>query len=213
MTAPLLRVGINLGNKALVRQDGNHLTGLAPDIARFLADRLHAFPEFCLYDSAALLAADYRDGWDIAFLAIEASRRATLAFSRPYTSIQATLALRAEQSAMTCREVLDNPRMKILSARGAAYHVQLEKQAHRAMVVSAASPGQAIACGRSGEAHAVAGVRQSLEEAFGADPEWRVLPDNFVNIDQAVAVAHSRMTLLAEIDNHLLELSESLGKP
>ncbi len=210
MSLPKLRVGINLGNKALVRRGQNSLTGQAPELARSLAGRLDMSPDFRLYDSAALLAADYRDGWDIAFLAIEPSRRETLAFSRPYMSIEATIAVRVGLAAQNCREVIDDPEINILSAKGAAYHSKLEKLHGQALIVEADGPADAIERGRSGEANAVAGIRQSLEAGFSADPGWRVLPDSFARIEQAIAVARHRKELIIAINEQLSEILDTL---
>jgi polar amino acid transport system substrate-binding protein len=183
-----LRAAMNLGNRALVRPDGDGLTGVSPALARRLAEALGVSVELRRYDSARAVWETAQTGvWDVAFLAIDPKRTEKLAFSRPYVRIEGTYAVRAA-SAFADVAQADSAGHTVLVARGAAYDLFLTGALHHAAIIRAASPTESMQRFRDGEGDLVAGVRQSLETHFRGDPAYRILPGRFTTIDQAICV-------------------------
>jgi polar amino acid transport system substrate-binding protein len=102
-----LRAAINVGNKALVQQDGDQLRGVSPALAARLAESLGAELETVIYSSANEVVTDADSGrWDVAFLAVDPGRADRVTFADAYVTIETTYAVRAAldasgQSALT----------------------------------------------------------------------------------------------------------------
>lgn len=183
-----LRAAINIGNGALVQDDGTALGGVSPALAARLAGRLGLPVDLRRYSGARLVFEDAdRDAWDIAFLAIDPLRAEKVAFSRPYVLIESTYAVRAD-SPFERIEQADRPGRQLLVARGSAYDLHLSKAIAHATLIRADSPKASMQRFRDGEADMVAGVRQSLDAEFGSDPAFRILPGRFKSIEQAMVV-------------------------
>lgn len=183
-----LRAAMNLGNKALVRAEGDGLVGVSPALARRLAEALGVPLELRRYDSARAVWETAQTGvWDVAFLAIDPKRMEKLAFSRPYVRIEGTYAVRADSPVAEVAQA-DAPGHSILVARGAAYDLFLTDAVQHATLIRAASPAESMQRFRDGEGDLVAGVRQSLEGHFRDDPAYRILPGRFTTIEQAMCV-------------------------
>ena len=81
-----LRAGINLSNFLLVtgRASSGDPIGIAPDMARAIADRLGVAVSYVTFASPGELTdAAERDLWDIGLIAAEPARAKTIAFSPP----------------------------------------------------------------------------------------------------------------------------------
>jgi polar amino acid transport system substrate-binding protein len=87
-----LRVAINFGNPVLAqRGPGGEPRGVSAALARELAKRLNVPIDFVTFDEAGKVAeAASQDKWDIAFLAIDPKRAATIDFTPPYVLIEGT---------------------------------------------------------------------------------------------------------------------------
>ena len=188
-----LRVGLNMNNAALIRKDGAGYTGVAYALAQRLADAAGLRLEPVEYPNARSVVDAVGSDWDIAFLAIDPARTDRIAFSGPYRSVEATFLVRDRAPNLRCSDVLASGD-PILSARGAAYHAQLEPLAKPEALIVAASPAEALERFRSGEGSALAGIRNTL--AAQEDAGFGVVPDCFARIEQAVALPlHNRAQL------------------
>lgn len=195
-----IRAAINLGNRALVQQGEGGLTGVSPALARRLADEIGAAFEPVIYEGAGAVFADAgRDAWDVAFLAIDQKRAETVAFTRPYVTIEATYAVRADSPVREVEDV-DRPGRVVLVAAGSAYDLHLTRTLAHARIERAASPGASFAAFREGAADAVAGVRQSLARAFEGDASVRLLPGAITRIEQAMVLPRGGDPRLAALD-------------
>lgn len=190
----VLRAALNLNNAALVQKAGDSYTGLAPDLARRIADAAGRQLRFVDYPSARAIVKDTAQAWDIAFLAIDPSRLDRLAFSKPYHSVEATFLVQADQS--SCSEVLAGEH-RIISAKGAAYHSPLAAEVGGDRLIVAESPAEAAELFRQGHGEALAGIRETLGTAGSGT---RVLPDVFARIEQAVAVPIGASDLMRQIE-------------
>jgi polar amino acid transport system substrate-binding protein len=198
-----LRVGINVGNSALARDDGGTLTGPAPDLARVLAREAGLALEFVVFTAALDLAkAAAEDRWDVGFLANDPARSHLVACSRPYLTIEATFAHRPEGAATTPSEA-DRPGLSIISVTGAAFDGPLRAMMKHAAVLPSASGPDAVKRFLAGEADLVAGVRQTLERRIGDDPGAIIMADSFGMVEQTIAVPSARASQVALLNRFL----------
>lgn len=207
-----LRVAVNLANAALVKQqaDGS-LTGPIAELSAQLAARLGVPPEFIRYPSGGAILAEIGTGrWDIAFLAVDPARADRLAFSRPYTRIEATFIVPAGSSPTRAADA-DATGLRIATARDAAYELHLRRSFTRAEIVSHDTPSAAIEAVLAGRCDLAAGIRQALQNAAAAHPDLRVLPDAFMAVPQAIAVAIARTRGAAYLDAFIAEIGARDG--
>lgn len=186
----VLRVAINTGNRALVQQDGDTLTGVSPALAARLATEIGAQMHAIVYDGAGKVFADAdRDVWDVGFLAIDAMRAEKIAFTEPYIVIEATYAVRADAPFKDVADI-DTAGVHVLTASGSAYDMHLTKTLTQATLERLGTPPESFAAFKAGKCDAVAGVRASLEGVFGNDPTMRILPGVLTSVQQAMVLPH-----------------------
>jgi polar amino acid transport system substrate-binding protein len=184
----LLRAAINTGNRALVQERDGALHGVSPALARRLAEEVGVPLEPVVYSGAGRVFADAGTGaWDVAFMAIDPARAERVAFTRPYHTIEATYAVRAD-SPLDDPDAADSPGVTILTSTGSAYELHLGKALRHARLERTGTPAESFEEFRAGRGDAVAGVRASLERAFGDDPGYRVLSGALVRVEQAMAL-------------------------
>lgn len=184
----ILRAAINTGNRALVQQRDGALHGVSPALARRLAGRLGLRLEPVVYEGAGRVFADAeRDVWDIAFLAIDPERARKVTFTRPYHTIEATYAVRAGSTIREPAEA-DLEGVEVLTSTGSAYALHLAGALRHARLLHSGTPPESFEEFRAGRGDVVAGVRASLERAFGDDPEIRVLPGVLTKVEQAMVL-------------------------
>ena len=119
-----LRAGINMANTLLVTGStpAGEPTGVAPDMAREIADRLGVAVSYVPFASPGEVAdAAGSDAWDIALIAAEPARAETIAFSAAYVEIEATY-LVSESSSFRSVEDVDRPGMRIAVSASAPTH-------------------------------------------------------------------------------------------
>jgi polar amino acid transport system substrate-binding protein len=189
-----LKVGINFGNVVIAQKDPTTGAprGVAVDIAHELGRRLGVPVDVVVYDAAgAMVAAQARDGWDVAFLGAEPERMAVLDFTAPYVVIEGTYLVR-DASAWRSVAELDRPGVRIAAGLNSAYDLYLSRNLKAAALQRAPTSSAAIALFQSENLDAAAGVREALVDAAKATPGLRVLGDSYMQIGQAVAVPKGR---------------------
>lgn len=195
-----LRFAINLGNAVLARTlpDGAP-GGITVEIAHKIAAALGRTARFVTYPAAGKVVGDAQnDRWDIAFLAVDPEREAVLRFTQPYITIQGTVLVKAE-SRWQSVEQMDRPDVVINVGKGAAYDLHLTRQLQHATLNRLASSQEAIDAFLRGEGDMAAGIRQPLERAARERAGYRVLPDNFGAINQAICVPRSQAALCQQV--------------
>lgn len=197
-----LRAAVNLGNAAIARRTAaGELEGIGPALAARLAGEIGVALEPVVYEGAGRVFADAETGaWDVAFLAIDPRRAEVVAFTRPYLTIEAIYAVRADSPFRDVGEA-DRPGRRLLVAQGSAYDLHLSEVVRHAALVRAGSPGESMRLFRDGEGDMVAGVRESLEREFGGDPGFRVLPGRFKAIEQAMVLPRHDPRLVEALDD------------
>ena len=201
-----LRFAINLGNAVLATRDAQGKPGgLTVELANRLAQALKRNAAFVTYSTAGNVVADAgKDIWDIAFLAIDPKREALLNFTAPYITIQGTLLVRA-QSHWQCVGEMDKPGVVINVGQNAAYDLWLTRELRHATLNRLASSQAAIDAFLQGVGDMAAGIRQPLEKAAQDNAGFRVLADDFTQIQQSIAVANSDSRYFAAITAQLAQ--------
>lgn len=184
-----IRFAINLGNAVLATTlpDGAP-GGITVEIARKIATALGLQPRFVTYSTAGQVVDDAQNSrWDIAFLAVDPKREEVLRFTQPYIQIQGTVLVKAK-SIWQSVDQMDRPGVVINVGKGAAYDLHLTRQLQHATLNRLDSSQAAIDAFLSGEGDMAAGIRQPLTRAAHEQAGYRVLPDNFGAINQAICV-------------------------
>lgn len=201
----VLRTAFNTGNHALVQQNGSDWTGISPALARRLAGTLDVRLEPVVYAGAGLVFEDAgNDMWDVAFLAIDPKRAEKVSFTRPYVTIEATCAVRSYGPVQDLAD-LDQHGVRLLTAKGSAYDLHLTKSLRHAHLDRLGTPSDSFAAFRTGSWDAVAGVRASLEAAFGDDTGVRVLPGALTKVQQAMVLPGRQNPAIDPLDAFVAE--------
>lgn len=205
-----LRFAINLGNPVLAFiSPSGEPEGISVALARRIAQALGAEAQFTTYPTAGSVVAAAQAGeWDIAFLARDPARAQTLRFTESYITIQGTMMVAAEADVRSVAQ-MDSEGLTINVGKGAAYDLWLTRNFSRAVLLRQASSQAAIDAFLNGEGDAVAGIRQPLEKAARQNAGYRVLEDNFTQIEQAVCVPLGDERYFAEIAGLINQLKES----
>ncbi len=201
----LLRVAINTGNRALVQDNGGEFAGVSPALARRLATKIGATFEPVVYDGAGKVFADVdADIWDVAFLAIDATRAQKVSFTKPYHTIEATYAVRVGGPVETV-ETADRSGLTVLTSTGSAYDMYLSATLKHAALEHSGTPTESFAEFAAGRGDVVAGVRASLERFFAGNPAVRVLPGVLTRVEQAMVIPGADNPLVAALDGFVAD--------
>lgn len=187
----VLRAGINLSNFLLVtgRDEFGSPEGVAPDMARAVAERLGVPVRLVPYASPGLLAdACGTESWDIGLIGAEPQRAETIAFTPAYVEIEATFLVPAGSPIGSIAEV-DRPGVRIASTARAAYDLWLERNIRDAALVRAESIGGAFELFTGQGLEVLAGLRPRLIQDAAALPGSRILDGQFSAVQQAIGTA------------------------
>lgn len=197
----ILRAAINTGNRALVQQGPEGLTGVSPALAQRLATQIGATLQQVVYTGAGKVFADaHHDIWDIGFLAVDAMRAEKISFTKPYITIEATYAVRTT-SGLSDISAIDHAGVTVLTAKGSAYDMYLTNSLEHAKLERSGTPPESFAEFQQGRCDAVAGVRASLEGFFGDDPDVTILTGRLTAVHQAMVLPRKDDPRLAALDD------------
>jgi len=205
-----LRFAINLGNPVLAqkREDGE-LTGITIILAKNIAEAMNREPSFTTYDSAGDVVKAARSGsWDIAFLAIDPEREGEIRFTLPYLVIEGTVLVPKNSSIKSVKQ-LDSESIVINVGKNAAYDLYLSRHLSKAIFQRYSSSREAIDMFIHGQGDVVAGIHQVLTKESSDDERFRVLPDSFTEIRQAICVPAADNRLFEQVSNLLKEWQQS----
>jgi len=205
-----LRAAINYGNPILVSRDpsSDEPAGVAPDLARQIADRLDLPIAFVTYDSAAAIADDAGAGrWDVAFLGSDPAR-ADITFTAPYVELQSTYLVPADSRIGTIADV-DAEGVRVAARPRSAYDLVLRRTLTRARLVYPVGAETDLDLLVGGRADALAGLRDVLEDAALRLPGARVLDGEFTAIQQAIGVPRGREAAARYLETFVREIKES----
>jgi polar amino acid transport system substrate-binding protein len=190
-----LRVAINFGNPVLAQRDrSGEPRGVSAALARELAKRLNVSIDFVTFEEAGKVAeAASQDKWDIAFLAIDPTRAATIDFTPPYVLIEGTY-LAPANSPLQKIEDVDKDGIRVAVAENSAYDLYLTRSLKNAKLIRGSNSAAAVADFEQGKTDVLAGVRQPLVTYANAHPGTRVMEGRFMSIQQAMCSPKGRAT-------------------
>jgi polar amino acid transport system substrate-binding protein len=190
----VLRTGINLSNFLLVsgKSPSGEPEGVAPDMARAIADRLgvpvayHTFPK-----PGELADAVDDDVWDIGLIGDEPARAQKIAFSPAYAEIESTYLVPAG-SPITAIEEVDRPGIRIAVTARTAYGLWLSRHIQHAELLQSNSIDAALEQFVGEKLDVLAGLRPRLLKDVEQLPGARILDGQFSAVQQAVGTPRAR---------------------
>jgi len=189
-----LRAAINFGNPVLAQKDPDTDApgGVSVDLARELGRQLGVPVELVPFDEAgAVFDALGHDEWDVAFLAVDPARAASIDFTEPYVLIEGTYLVPVAAPILQATEV-DRDGVRVGVVAGSAYDLFLTRTLLHARIVRAADSAEATDLLRHHDVDALAGIRQVLDAYVHTHPETRVVSGEFMRIPQAVGTPKGR---------------------
>lgn len=189
-----LRVAINYGNPVLAQRDPatDEPRGVSAVLAAGIARALGLPVRYTAYPAAGRVTdALASNAWDLCFLAIDPVRARGIDFTAPYVVIEGTY-LVAASSPLQRIEDVDRPGIRVAVGRGSAYDLFLTRALRQAELVRAPTSPEAIEVFRRDRLEVAAGVGRPLRDYARANPDTRVLPGRFMQIEQAVGIPQGR---------------------
>jgi len=187
----VLRAAINMGNFLLVtgRSPSGDPEGVAPDMARALAERLGVPVRYAPFPMPGALA-DAVDGdvWDVGLIGAEPQRAEKIAFTPAYVEIEATY-LAPPGSKLEKLADVDRPGVRIAVTARAAYDLWLERNIKHATLVRSESLDAACEQFVREKLDVLAGLRPRLIKDAAAMPGSRILEGQFMAVQQAIGTA------------------------
>jgi len=203
----ILRVGINLANPLLVsgRSDDGDPIGVAPSLGAALAARYRMRYAYVIYASAGRLAA--ATDWDVAFLAADAARAATITFSPAYAEIDVRYLVHPDSTLSSAVEV-DREGVAVVAEAGSAYELWLGANLRSAELVRADGSEDAQRRFSADPSAVLAGLTPALR-GIQQDAGGRILHDRVTSVRQAIGVPVGRQAESAETAAFVGEAIES----
>ncbi len=183
-----LRAAINLSNFLLVtgRDAVGDPVGVAPDMARAIADALGVGVRYVPYARPSLLADAGGTGeWDIGLIGAEPARAEKIAFTAAYCEIASTYLVPPGSPIASIAEV-DRPGLRIAVMGGSAYGLWLDRNIRHATLLRGTPERDAWTIFTEDGADALAGLRPGLLDDAAKLPGARVLDGQFAAVQQAV---------------------------
>jgi polar amino acid transport system substrate-binding protein len=184
----VLRAAINMGNFLLVtgKTASGDPQGVAPDMAAAIASQLGVAVRYVPFERPSTLAdAAGTNTWDIGLIGAEPQRAAKITFTDAYCEIEATYLVQPGSPHQTVADV-DRPGSRIAVRRGAAYCLWLERNIKHATVMSFEAADAPLNQFIAEKLDALAGLRPGLLEDVKKVPGGKILPGNFMTVQQAI---------------------------
>jgi len=190
----VLRAGINLSNFLLVSgigDDGDPV-GVSPSLARELADALSVPLDLVAFPGPGeLVDALSADELDVGNVGADPTRAEHLAFTSPYCEIEATYLVRGE-SPITTIDQVDRPGVRIVSRRGAAYTLWLDRNINHAELIQTDTIDESFEVFVAEELEVLAGLRPRLIDDADRISGSRLLEGGFNTVQQAIGTHRDR---------------------
>jgi polar amino acid transport system substrate-binding protein len=206
-----LRAGINLANILLVTgaTSSGDPTGVAPDMARAIADRLGVAVSYVSFASPGEVADAIRtNAWDIALIAAEPARAETIAFSSAYVEIEATYLVPPGSPLRSIADI-DQPGVRIAVSDRSAYDLYLTRTLEHAELHRAPGLAGAFALFVDQGLDALAGLRPALKENANTLPGARVLAGGYTTVQQAIGTKPENASAAAFLKDFVAEAKTS----
>jgi len=194
-----LRAGINLSNFLLVtgRDAAADPVGVAPDLAREIAQRLGVPVKYVTYKTPGELADAAETGaWDIGLIGAEPQRAEKIAFSPAYVEIEATYLVPAGSPLKSLADV-DKAGVRIAVTGRSAYGLWLDRNIKEATLVKTGTLDSAYEQFVRDKLDALAGLRPRLLSDVEKLPGARILDGRFTSVQQAIGAARKNTAAAA----------------
>jgi polar amino acid transport system substrate-binding protein len=195
------------------RVQAGGLSGIVPDLAAELAQRIGANLDLVKFENPARILAAFRDGsLDVTFLGITAERAEAIEFGPIVFEIQTTYLVPAASTIASIAEI-DRAGMRIAVPAKSAQEAHLTKTLTAATLlpVPAETPQRAIDMLKAGEADAFSHVAPMLAAVQGNLPGSRILPGSYFNVPIAIGVAKGRPPAVADFARTFVEHAKHSG--
>lgn len=189
-----LRAGINLLNFLLVtgKSADGMPEGVAPDMARAIAEKLGVPLELVPYATPGELADAALDGaWDIGLIGSEPARAEKIDFTSAYVEIEATYLVPAGSTLRHASEV-DQPGNRIAVASRSAYDLWLVRNIKHATLMHADGFEATLDLFLTQKLEAMASLKPGLLNDVEKVPGSRILEGKFTAVQQSVGVPKGR---------------------
>ena len=187
----VLRVALNLSNFLLVsgKTPAGEWRGVAPDLARALAQALGVQVEYVAYDAPGkVIAAADSGAWAVAFVGADPARAGSVVFADPYVEIEAGY-LVPPGSLLQHVDDVDRPGRRVCAFRGSAYELWLASHLAHASLVHGDTFDASFSLFRQGHADVLAGLMPKLLSDRESWPGSRILQGAFMRVQQSVGTA------------------------
>jgi polar amino acid transport system substrate-binding protein len=184
----VLRAGINMSNFLLVtgKSASGDPEGVAPDMAAEIAQRLGVPVKYVQFERPSKLAdAAGTNAWDIGLIGAEPQRAEKITFTAAYCEIEATYLVQPNSPFQSVADV-DRAGVRIAVRRGAAYDLWLERNIKHATVLRSDSADGPLDQFTGEKLEALAGLRPGLLGDVKKIPDAKILPGNFMTVQQAI---------------------------
>ena len=205
-----LRAGMNLSNTLFTGKDaGGKLYGVAVDIMNELGARLGVPVEMVVHPTPGQVADAVNKGtWDVAILAIEATRAQTISFSPPISEIEATYVVRKD-SPLHSVEQVDSSGVRIAAPAKAGYELYLRRALKSATLVDSRDLQGSINMINERKVEAMAALKPMLIESMSKMPDARLLDGRFMTVNHGLCTARGKPAADEYLKQFVQELNAS----
>jgi polar amino acid transport system substrate-binding protein len=207
----VLRAGLNLSNFLLVtgKTAAGEPTGVAPDMAREIAERLGVPVQYVTYKTPGELADAAETGaWDIGLIGAEPQRAEKIAFSPAYVEIEATYLVPAGSPLKALADV-DKPGVRVAVTGRSAYGLWLDRNIRHATLIKTGTLDSAYERFVADKLDALAGLRPRLLADVEKLPGARILDGKFAAVQQAIGTGRSNAAAAAFLRDFVEEMKAS----
>jgi polar amino acid transport system substrate-binding protein len=207
-----LRVALNMINFLLIsgKTPEGVPVGVAPDLARIIADRIGVPLQLIQYGSPGELADDAdKNVWDIGLIGAEPVRAQKIDFSTAYVEIEATYLVPAGSTLQHASEV-DRPGNRIAVSARSAYDLWLTRNIKQAQLLHAEGFDATFALFVEHKLEAMAALKPGLLGDVARLPGSRILQGNFTTVQQSIGVPKGRLAAAAYLQAFVDEIKKGL---
>ena len=207
-----LRVALNMINFLLIsgKSPEGVPVGVAPDLARTIADRIGVPLQLIQYGSPGELADDAdKNVWDIGLIGAEPVRAQKIDFSTAYVEIEATYLVPAGSSLKHASEV-DRPGNRIAVSARSAYDLWLTRNIQHAQLLHAEGFEATLALFVEQKLEAMAALKPGLLGDAARLPGSRIVEGNFTTVQQSIGVPKGRLAAATYLQSFVDEIKKGL---
>jgi polar amino acid transport system substrate-binding protein len=207
-----LRVALNMINFLLISGKNSEgvPVGVAPDLARTIAERIGVPLQLIQYGSPGELADDAdKNVWDIGLIGAEPVRAQKIDFSTAYVEIEATYLVPPDSSLKHASEV-DRPGNRIAVSARSAYDLWLTRNIQHAQLLHAEGFEATFALFVEQKLEAMAALKPGLLGDVARLPGSRILEGNFTTVQQSIGVPKGRLAAATYLQAFVNEIKRGL---